>query len=217
MQRLLDQHPLRHGAHPSREDGMCAMEMVAWLAGERHSDEPECSCPVIASFVRAVNDGLPSDDTRDQLLRPLVPRFVNTRGSAADQRRRGLLVADAVVRQFVPHLLQKRGLRGEAEALQALPAVTCVARARTALHALDYWAKSQHAARWVLQRAIEGAPAPLYVAGAVQVIKLAGDPRAWELAVQLAAGLACGPVGDRQAVARIEPELDPARSSGRSS
>ncbi|MEC7582953.1 MAG: hypothetical protein VYE77_01435 [Planctomycetota bacterium] len=216
MQRLFDQHPLRRGAHPSRDDGMCAMEMVAWLAGERHSDEPDCACPVIASFVRAVNDGLPSDEARDAMLRPLVPRFVNTRGNAADQRRRGLLVADAVVRHFVPHLLEKRGLRSEAEALRMLPAVTTVSGARTALHALDFWAKDQHAARWVLQRAIEGAPAARYVAGAVQTIKQAGDAKAWELAVQLAAALASRADVDRPAVDPVELDLDPADVNGRS-
>jgi hypothetical protein len=84
MERLADQRPLRRGAHASADDGMCAMEMVAWLAGEAHTDEPLCACPVIAAFVRAVNDALPSDAARDRHLRPLVPRFVGTRGTAAD-------------------------------------------------------------------------------------------------------------------------------------
>ena len=37
-----------------RKNDLCAMEMVAWLAGEAHSDEPECACPVLAAMVRAL-------------------------------------------------------------------------------------------------------------------------------------------------------------------
>ena len=96
MQRLIERHPLRRGAHPSRDDGMCAMEMVAWLAGEEHSDEPVCACPVVAALVRASNDAM-TDDARNRYLRPLVPQLVNSRGSAADERVRGLLAIDRLV------------------------------------------------------------------------------------------------------------------------
>lgn len=30
--------------------GMCAMEAAAWIAGEPHSDDPKCVCPIIAAF-----------------------------------------------------------------------------------------------------------------------------------------------------------------------
>ncbi len=189
MRRLSDLYPLRRGAHDARNDGMCAMEMVAWLAGEEHSDEPACACPVIAAFVRALNDGLPTDQARDRLLRPLVPRFVNTRSSAVEERRRGFQVADALVRTFVPHLLEKRGRQSEAAALRAVPAVVDQVTAEAALRAVDHWARDQHAARWVLQRAIEGLAPARYVAGAVQVVRRAGDPTAWELAAKVAAAL----------------------------
>jgi hypothetical protein len=53
---------LKHGSHKSPDTGMCAMEAVAWLAGERHSDKPQCVCPVIASFLRTWNDGMGNDD-----------------------------------------------------------------------------------------------------------------------------------------------------------
>ena len=166
------------------------MEMVAWLAGEPHTDEPLCACPVISSLVRAMNDALPDDRARTQLLRPLVPTFVNTRGTAADERRHGLMVVDATVRQFVPHLLAKQGKHSEASALRELGIVRGVESARKALRALEVWAPDQHAARWVLQRAIEGTPAHRFVAGAIQVAKRAGDRRAWELVAKLAASLA---------------------------
>ena len=194
MNRLADQRPLRRGAHASADDGMCAMEMVAWLAGEAHTDEPLCACPVIAAFVRAVNDALPDDAARDRHLRPLVPLLVGTRGSAADERHRGYLVADALVRRFAPHLLARRGWRDEAAALRALPAVRSAADARVALRALDAFCGELHAARWVLQRAIEGHPPARWVAGAVQVLRRAGDAAAWQLAADTAALLAAANV-----------------------
>ena len=71
MKRLKEQVPLQRGSHPSREDGMCAMEMVSWLAGEAHSDEPRCTCPVLAALVRACNDAM-GDAARNLHLQPLV-------------------------------------------------------------------------------------------------------------------------------------------------
>lgn len=38
--------PLKAGGHSSREDGLCAMEMVAYLAGAPHSASPPCACPI---------------------------------------------------------------------------------------------------------------------------------------------------------------------------
>ena len=38
--------------HKAREDGMCALEAVAWLAGEPHTDHPKCVSQVIGAFVR---------------------------------------------------------------------------------------------------------------------------------------------------------------------
>mgnify|MGYP007059429784 CR=1 FL=1 len=33
------------GAHDTREQGMCVMEAVAYIACEQHSDRPKCACP----------------------------------------------------------------------------------------------------------------------------------------------------------------------------
>jgi len=40
---------LRYGSHGTSDKGMCAMEAVAWLANEPHSDRPACTCSVIAA------------------------------------------------------------------------------------------------------------------------------------------------------------------------
>ena len=170
MQRLIDQHPLRRGAHPTRDDGMCAMEMVAWLAGEEHSDEPVCACPVMAAFVRACNDSM-SDVARDRHLRPLVPQLVNTRGSAAAERMRGYLAIDALVRTFLPAWLERHGRRDEAQLLAALAPVQRLEDVRTAQRAVETFVPQQHATRWVLQRAVEGTPPARFVAGVVHVVR----------------------------------------------
>ena len=47
---------LDRGAHDSREDGHCAMETVAWLAGEDHTDAPRCASPVLARYTIRLND-----------------------------------------------------------------------------------------------------------------------------------------------------------------
>lgn len=53
---------LLSGKHARREEGVCALELVAWLAGEEHSDHPACVSPVVAHFVRAWNDHLSDAD-----------------------------------------------------------------------------------------------------------------------------------------------------------
>lgn len=189
MDRLIEEFPLRRGAHPTRGDGMCAMEMVAWLAGEPHSDEPSCACPVLAAYVRACNDTL-GDGPRNRLLRPLVPLLVNSRGDRALERARGLAVIDALVRSHLPFLLQRRNRHDEAALLAALPAVVDPESLRTACRALDHYARDQHAARWVLQRALDGLPPQRYVAGAVQVLRGQADPRLWASVAERIAQLA---------------------------
>lgn len=76
---------LEKGGHASSAEGLCAMEAVALLEGTEHGARPECTCPVIAAFVRRANDRLP-DDQRQRLV-PFVPRLVDTVGSDGEQAR----------------------------------------------------------------------------------------------------------------------------------
>ncbi len=78
---------LSQGKHASPQEGMCLMEVVAWFAGEPHSDRPDCVCPVLATFGIGINDAM-DDRSRDRLLKPLVGLFVGTRGTLRDQARR---------------------------------------------------------------------------------------------------------------------------------
>lgn len=189
QQRLIEQHPLRRGAHPTREHGMCAMEMVAWLAGEVHSDEPRCACPVIAAFVRACNDAL-HDEARNRLLRPLVPKLINTRANAAVERVRGLVVVDTLVRQLVPSWLRRHHRHEEAALLAGLQPVHDAEALRASLRAIEHYGRDLHAARWVLQRAQDGVPPARFVAGAVQVARALNDPPTWTMMAHVAEAMA---------------------------
>jgi hypothetical protein len=49
---------LESGAHEEGSGSLCAMEMVAYMEREPHSDAPKCTCPVLASYVRTLNDNM---------------------------------------------------------------------------------------------------------------------------------------------------------------
>ena len=65
---------LSAGRHRSPRRGACFMEFASYLAGERWSDHPACTHPLLAALARDVND-LTSDASRDALM-PLVPRVI---------------------------------------------------------------------------------------------------------------------------------------------
>lgn len=69
-------------AHRTPRDGACFMELASLLAGERWSDHPRCTHPVLCVLARAINDAC-SDDGRQQLA-PLVPDVI---GRNADDPR----------------------------------------------------------------------------------------------------------------------------------
>lgn len=178
MHRLIEQYPLQRGSHPLRDDGMCAMEMVAWLAGEAHSDEPECACPVIGALVRACNDAM-SDPARNRYLRPLVPQLVQSRAGAIVEHKRGMLAVDCLVRRLLPRWLERRYRHQEAHLLRSMRSIECVSHVRAATRVITTYADDHRAARWVLDRVIDGMPAPRYVSGVVQLARALNDSGAW--------------------------------------
>jgi len=69
---------LSPGRHRSPRRGACFMEFASFLAGERWSDHPTCTHPLLAQLARRVND-LISDEGRQQLV-PLIPLVVGRHG-----------------------------------------------------------------------------------------------------------------------------------------
>ena len=69
---------LSRGRHRSPRRGACFMELASVLAGERWSDHPSCTHPLLAEVARRVNDRV-NDAERQELLL-LVPSVVGRRG-----------------------------------------------------------------------------------------------------------------------------------------
>jgi len=91
---------LKKGSHRSPDDGVCTMELVAWMAGEKHSDNPACVSPVIAAFVPSFNDAL--DSAHRQRLGAVAARLIDTRGSSEQELVRRRLVWDWMIANAVP-------------------------------------------------------------------------------------------------------------------
>lgn len=118
----LDTLELAHGAHDRREDGVCLLEAVAWVAGEEHTDHPTCSSPVLANYGRRLNDTL--DDEARQRLVPFVPRLIGTAGRPELDQRAGLMAADWLVRVYTPTWLRLAGLHNAAHVLESAAEIT---------------------------------------------------------------------------------------------
>ena len=73
---------LSRGKHRSPRKGACFMELASYLAGERWSDHPRCTHPLLASVARLVND-LTSDGQRSRLA-GLIPCVI---GMTSDDPR----------------------------------------------------------------------------------------------------------------------------------
>ena len=129
----LDGIELKSGSHQRRDLGMCVMEAVAYVAGERHTDHPSCACPVLAAFARRLNDATwPSDADRTRVLRPFVARLSGSRSTRKVERMRAFVAADWACRTLLPAALDKRGQTSAAEQLRALRPISDAATARAA-------------------------------------------------------------------------------------
>jgi hypothetical protein len=136
------------GSHPSREDGMCVMEVCAMLAGEKHSDTPACADPVITKLAIWVNDSC-NDQLRNELLLDLPWRIVGTKSTPEIEQQRAFMAADWTVRFVCPTLLRRAGLTAEAEKLEQQPPIInkeAAARAAEAAGAAAEGAKAAGAA-----------------------------------------------------------------------
>ena len=96
---------LSRGIHLSAEDGVCLMEYVSVIAGERFGPEPNCTDPAVAIVAGLVNDAM-SDAARTALI-DMAPSLAVTRGTTRDQTAR---VVVAVTTEALRLAGQDRGL-----------------------------------------------------------------------------------------------------------
>jgi hypothetical protein len=80
MVQLPDGVPvLSPGRHRNPRKGACFMEFASYLAGERWSDSPQCTHPLLAHLARLVNDVTTAGE-RSRLV-PMIPSVIGLNGS----------------------------------------------------------------------------------------------------------------------------------------
>ncbi|MFC0864009.1 hypothetical protein ACFHYQ_17060 [Sphaerimonospora cavernae] len=205
---------LSRGKHRSPSKGACFMEFVSYLAGERWSDHPACTHPLLAGVARLVNDHT-SDAARPHLA-TLIPSVI---GLTGDDPRLDVRIALRCATTALPVVAHERQL---AMAVSILSAEHVLAelegRPGMAERSREALAQVPDAARWAsafgrgIRVSVKGfrryaAPntAQLAVRGIAQAC--VPDPDA------LLRGLLAGAIVDCRALVRPPAErvVDPAR------
>jgi hypothetical protein len=176
-------YTLAYGTHADPADGRCAMEWVSHLAGEAHSDQPQCVSPVLRALCIALNDGL--DDGPRQRLRPYLARTIGTADDGLDEAR-SWLAMDWLIRVYAPAWIAGAGLSDAP--LRALAPILDEPSLHAALPVLDRARREAHGARcqarsapWAAARTAAReiawgcAAAAAWAAARVRVGDIAGD------------------------------------------
>jgi hypothetical protein len=172
---------LSPGRHRTPRRGACFMELASVLAGERWSDHPECTHPLLAELARQVNDHT-SDDERQQLTL-LIPSVVGRRGN--DQTCLELAVAVAAsaildVPEATQRVLSGGLLQAEQLCTDAGPELAATARkARSALEQVPgavAWVERLGVRRRISAKTFTKHCAPTMVRCAVHGLVASGRP-----------------------------------------
>jgi hypothetical protein len=143
---------LSRGSHRSPRKGACFMELASYLAGERWSDHPACTHPLLATLARLVND-YTSDAGRGGLA-AMAPSVI---GLTSDDPHVDVEIALRCATTALPVSCAERQ-RGMAVGVLAAERVLADLEGRPAdgLREQSRWALAQapHAARWA-QRFME--------------------------------------------------------------
>lgn len=122
----LDKIRLETLPHSRRGLRLTFLELVAWMAGEPHSDAPTSVSPVIATFARWFASAL--DDARRQQLKPRAEQLIGTAAPAdrsgrlaAPDAARAWLVTDWLIRVQAARWLRAAGLVEAAGRLESAP------------------------------------------------------------------------------------------------
>lgn len=194
---------LKRGRHRTPRRGACFMELASVLGGERWSDHPSCTHPLLGELGRQVND-LTSDADRQQLAL-LVPSVVGRRGddqtwltvAVAVAARAILDVPEGTQRVLSGGLLQAEQLCADAE-----PDLAATRReARAALELVPgavAWVERLGIRKQIGAKTFAKHCAPTMVRCAVDGIVASGSPdRDRRLRALLVAGIAACPAPDR--------------------
>lgn len=197
---------LSRGRHRRPARGACFMEMASVLAGERWSDHPACTHPLLGQVARSVNDR--TGDERRSELAVLIPSVIGLRGVGAEWYV-GLAsaVACAAIR-VVPQPSQRALAAGllaaqqvmEAEGMTTVPGTADVAAALADVPGDAAWARALRGHRTVATRDFVRRSAPTMVRCAVDGVVATGRPdvddllrRLLEVTIDTATALAAPP------------------------
>jgi hypothetical protein len=97
---------LSRGKHRNPRKGACFMELASFLAGERWSDHPECTHPLLAALARDVNDHV-GDRTRPRLA-PLIPDVIGLNGP--EPRADAWIAREAVLAALPVSAAERQGV-----------------------------------------------------------------------------------------------------------
>src|SRR5262245_60200793 len=172
---------LSRGSHRSPRRGACFMEFASFLAGERWSDHPTCTHPLLAQLARRVNDLI--DDEGRQRLVPLVPSVVGRHGDHRTWLTLPVAVAAEPILE-VPESTQRVLAAGLSRAHQIcveagpdLAATACQARdALDLVPGAAAWAERHGVSTRISPRSFANRCGPTMIRGAAEGIVASGTP-----------------------------------------
>lgn len=107
MSRTPDVMPvLSQGKHRNARKGACFMELASYLAGEKWSDHPDCTHPVLARLCREVNDHV--DDYGRERIAPLIPDVIGLVGD--DPRLDAWIAREAALAALPVSCAERQGV-----------------------------------------------------------------------------------------------------------
>lgn len=133
---------LERFGHETFEEGVCLLELAAYLGYEEHTDSPRCVSPVLTYVGRNLNDS-PIFADHLHLLRPFAERLVGTAASPEVEQTRLYLLVDWITRDILPSVLDQDGHSVVAATLreEVVPIVDAASASQAAalLHPLTMW------------------------------------------------------------------------------
>lgn len=213
---------LSRGRHRSAKRGACFMELASVLAGERWSDHPSCTHPLLAQLARQVNDAI-SDEGRRQLP-PLIPSVVGRLGDDVTALRVSVAVAacqvvdlpESTQRVLAAGMVRAVELCGDDPGLADVRATAAAALAQ--VPGAVAWVEAMAVHDKISRRIYAERCAPTMVRCAVTGVLAAGEPAVdARLRDLLEAGIAACPATPRPQPAppRRTPLPATSRSRGR--
>lgn len=98
LERLYGGVQLVRGKGNPRKGRLCIMSLVAYLAGEGHTDRPRTASRVIRDFAVSLNDLAPQEWRQE--LKPFAPRIIGT--NDGHDRARGRILYRAIMEEVIP-------------------------------------------------------------------------------------------------------------------